>query len=150
MKVKTSQFGEIEVQAEEIFKFPNGLPGFEQKHDYIIIQQSDTTPFSFLQSISGEENAYSFIITDPFLFFSDYEFELPPHVLEELKVEKEADIMIWSIVSIRKSISDATINLLAPIILNVSKKLGKQIVLHDSNYRTKHNLISNHAQAAKG
>jgi flagellar assembly factor FliW len=68
---------------------------------------------------------------------------------QELNIENEADVAVWSIVTIDRHNNEVTLNLLAPIVVNVRDKRGKQIILHDSDYQTKHKLaLPNSEQAA--
>jgi flagellar assembly factor FliW len=139
MKMTTMRFGEIEIDEEKIIDFRQGIPGFEQFHQYIIIQPDAESPFSFMQSL--EDSNLSLIVTNPFIFYPAYDFELSDAILDELKIEEREDVMTFSIISITSHLSNATINLLAPVIINIKKKLGKQIILHQSEYKTKHLLI---------
>jgi len=140
MKVATLRFSEIEVKEQEIIHFPQGLPGFEALARFVIIKPDPELPFSFLQSI--DDGDIAFILTDPFLFFQDYEFEIPEPIKQDLRIHEEKDVMVWTIVSIKESLTDATANLLAPVILNVREQLGKQVILQNTSYRTKHPLLT--------
>ncbi|MDF2958968.1 MAG: flagellar assembly factor FliW [Paenibacillus sp.] len=139
MKFNTIRFGEIEVQDTEVFSFPEGLPGFEQLIRFVIIKPNLELPFSFLQSV--EDGGTAFIVVSPFVFYPKYEFELSEETKQELAIKEEQDVLVWNIVSIRDSLEDATINLLAPVILNTRDRLGKQIVLHGTEYMVKQKLI---------
>jgi flagellar assembly factor FliW len=136
MKLSTLRFGEIEIAEEDIFTFPHGIPGFEDKTRFIMLQPDESVQVTFLQSI--EEGTLAFIVTNPFIFFPDYEFDLPETVEKEIGIESEADVMIFSMLSITQPKDQFSLNLLAPIVLNLREKTGKQIVLHHTNYRTKH------------
>lgn len=138
MKITTHQLGEIEVDVEKKITFVHGIPGFEHLKEFVVIQTDAKIPFAFLQSI--EDGGVSFIVTNPFVFFPDYEFDLPVPVKEELKLESEQDCAVWAIVSVKQSLQDATLNLLAPVIMNTKEKLGKQVVLNGTPYRTRHSL----------
>jgi flagellar assembly factor FliW len=144
MKLATLRFGEIDVEEEKIIFFPQGVPGFEKESRYIMLQPEESIPFSFMQSV--EDGELAFIITNPFLFFPDYQFDLPEPVEEELQVESEADVMIFSIVSVNEQENEFSLNLLAPVVINLSGKLGKQVILHNAGYHTKH-LISFNGQS---
>ncbi len=141
MKMNTLRFGEIEIDPKDVIRFPNGLPGFENLNGFIFIKPDEELPFSFLQSI--EDGDIAFITTNPFIFYPDYDFEISEAVERELKIQNEADVMVWSIVTIHEEISRASINLLAPVIINIKECLGKQMILNGTDYRTKHKLILN-------
>lgn len=139
MMLKTKDFGVIEVQEQDMYRFPGGIPGFEDKTTFIMLQAGEDGSFYYLQSV--EEESLSFILTDPFFFFKDYEVELSDSMKEELEIEERAAVVVLAVVSVRERISDATVNLLAPVVMNKSKRIGKQIILAGSGYLTKHRLM---------
>ena len=111
----------------------------EEEKQYIIIYPDPDQPLAFLQSINTPE--LSFIIANPFLFFKDYEFDLDEQTKEEIDIEKVEDVTVWGIVSIPKHMEGATINLKAPVIINVRAKKAKQHILHETSYLTKTQLF---------
>jgi flagellar assembly factor FliW len=137
MKLDTLRFGEIEIEDDKILRFPQGIPGFEQTHEFVLVHADEGIPFSFMQAVA--EGGLSFIVTDPFLFFPDYEFELSDSVKKELHIGNESDVMVRCVASIHDK-NVITLNLLAPIVLNVVERAGKQVILHSSTYKTKHVL----------
>ncbi|NHN33868.1 flagellar assembly protein FliW [Paenibacillus agricola] len=140
MEISTVRFGEIEIQDTEVITFSQGLPGFEQLQQYVIIKPNLELPFSFLQSV--EDGEVAFIVVSPFVFYPAYEFDISEDAKQELAIKEETDVLVWNIVSIRDNLEDATINLLAPIIVNNKDLLGKQIILQGTNYTVKQKLIS--------
>lgn len=139
MNISTLFFGELDVKETEIFTFPQGVPGFEELTQFTLVQPEDSAPFSYIQSV--EEGDLSFLVTDPFLFFKDYDISLPEAVQEELKIDQPGDVLVWSVVTVNDDFTKITLNLLAPIIWNVKAKLAKQIILHDSDYNVKHEIV---------
>lgn len=140
MKLNTKNFGELEIDEEKIITFPEGLPGFEGEKQFIIINNEDEeNPFQWLQSVSNPELA--FVIINPFLVFSDYDINIPRIVQDKLNIEDEKDIAVYSIVVVPKDLKKMTANLLGPIIINVNERLGKQVILDDSRYTTKHYIF---------
>jgi len=139
MKLTTMRFGEIEIDQSSIIAFPQGIPGFEEDKRFVVLRPDQDIPFSFLQSVDHGE--ISFLITNPFWFYKDYEFDLPENEQVKLKVGQKEDLEIWSIVTIKDDINQATLNLQAPVIINDKEKLGMQVILHDTNYQTKHKLL---------
>lgn len=139
MKIHSYSLGEIEIGKEAIIRFKTGLPGFEQLKRFVLLDLEEEAPFKCLQSVDEEDAA--FVVVNPFLFYPDYEFQLPSTVQEELEITREEDVEVWCIVTIHCSVEETTLNLLAPVILNKIGRWGKQIVLHDTVYRTKHKLL---------
>jgi flagellar assembly factor FliW len=86
------------------------------------------------------ESQIALLITDPFIFFPDYEFELSEHVIEEL--ELGSSLMIRCILTLNKDISKSTVNLLAPVVFNLENRTAKQVILHSTEYQSRHLLWS--------
>lgn len=139
MKINTLFFGELQVEEADIIRFPNGIPGFEEFTQYTLVQPADSAPFSYMQSI--QQGELSFLVTDPFLFFKEYEISLPESVQDELKIEQVTDIQLWTVVTVNNDNSKITANLLAPIVCNTINRVAKQVILHDSDYHVKHEII---------
>jgi flagellar assembly factor FliW len=138
MIVNTLSFGELEIEAGDVYEFASGIPGFEENQRYIIVQPDPEAQFCYIQSV--ELSSLAFLVCNPFLFFEDYDFQLSEGIQQELKIENKEDVAVWSVVSIDRQNNQVTLNLLAPIIVNVRVKRGKQIILHDSNYQIKYKL----------
>ncbi|MSS43319.1 flagellar assembly protein FliW [Anaerosalibacter bizertensis] len=140
MKLNTRNFGEIEIDESSIINFPNGIPGFEKEKRYIIINNPDKeNPFQWLQSVDNQDLA--FVVINPFFVKVDYDIVLPESAIETLKIKDEEDVALYTIVVIPENIEEMTTNLSGPIVVNVKEKLGKQIVLDDSRYSTKHYIF---------
>lgn len=140
MKLSTKHFGEIEIDENSILNFPDGLLAFEDNKRFIIIDNPDEEiPFHWLQSLDNPNLA--FVIINPFLFKKDYEFDIPQTVVKKLQIEEEKDIAVYSIVVVPDDINQMTANLSGPIIINTKNRFGKQIVLEDNRYSTKHYIL---------
>ncbi|WP_053955786.1 flagellar assembly protein FliW [Inediibacterium massiliense] len=140
MILNTKHFGEIEIDDQKIIEFKEGIPGFENIKKYTIITNPEKeVPFHWLQAI--DEPELTFVITNPFLFKNDYEFHIPDKVIEELNIEKEEDLMIFTIVVIPDDMSKITMNTRAPLVINMKKKSGKQLLLDDEKYPLKYYLL---------
>jgi len=138
MKISTKFHGEIEINEEEIYTFESGIPGFLEERQFGLLPL-DETPFFVLQSLKTPEVA--FIMTNPFEVFPTYEVNLSDEVLADLQIQSEQDVTVFTILSVRDSFEQTTANLQAPIILNHTKKLGKQYIMKTDNYTTRHKLI---------
>ena len=138
--INTTRFGEIEVEEKSIVTFEHGIPAFEDERDFAILPYDEESPYLFLQSASTPELA--FLMTDPFVFFPDYTFELDDANMEALEVTNDADVLVCSLITIPPTgIKNMTTNLLAPIVINKSNMKAKQVVLEKTSYTTKHRLF---------
>lgn len=143
MKLETKFIGEIEIKEEQIIHFPKGIPAFEDETKFVIVPFDEETPFFIMQSINTVE--VSFFIVDPFTFFNDYKVKLPDATIEQLEIESEQDVATFVILTIQDPFSKTTANLQAPVIINTKKRLGRQVVLPDSGYQTKHYIMPQEA-----
>ncbi|CCQ94656.1 Flagellar assembly factor FliW [[Clostridium] ultunense Esp] len=140
MILNTKHFGEIEVEKDKIIHFPEGILGFEEEKQFLIINNEDEeNPFHWLQSVANPDLA--FVIINPFFVYPNYDIVIPKSAQEKLKIEEEKDVAIYSIVVVPEDMEKMTANLLGPIVININKKLGKQVILDDERYTTKHYIF---------
>ncbi|MGG4481032.1 flagellar assembly protein FliW [Paenibacillus illinoisensis] len=125
-----------EQMVKETYTFHKGILGFEELKSFDLQQHDEV--FSLFSSV--EEPAVAFVAVNPFDFHLDYEFELSPENIEDLGVTNPGDVEVRCIVTLHDKIQNATANLLAPIVFNKQKRFGKQIVLQNTEYKTKHAL----------
>ena len=139
-KVHTVRFGEIEVDEEKIVHFKDGIPAFEEEHEFLIIPYDDESPYYFMQSLQTPELA--FLITTPFIFFPEYVIEIDDETVKELSIKNQEDVMLYALITIPNgSVRYMTANLLAPVVLNTDNMQAKQIVMEKTRYTTKHRLF---------
>jgi flagellar assembly factor FliW len=140
MKLNTKHFGEIEVNEEGIISFDEGIPGFQNIKEFVIIQNPNPDlPFNWLQGV--DESSLAFVIVNPFLFRNDYEFDIPQKTIDDLCIENKEDVCIACIVTVPENIADTTMNMKAPVIINTKIKKGKQIVLDTDKYNIKYKIF---------
>lgn len=138
MIIQTKYFGKQEIKEADVLSFANGIPGFANDKQFII--QPFGEAFSILQSIDDADVA--FIVTSPFLYFDHFSVDLPDHLVQQLEIQSQKDVAVWVIVSVRNPFSESTVNLKAPIIINVRTKTGKQYIPEQSDYSLRTPLIA--------
>ena len=139
-KINTLRFGELEIEEQDVVRFADGIPAFEDEHEFVVLPYEEGTPYMFLQSMATPELA--FLMTDPFVFFPDYSFELDDENMEKLERKTMDDVLVCTLISIpRSGVADMTTNLLAPVVINRHTMQAKQIVLEKTQYTTKHRLF---------
>ncbi|MBJ6361930.1 flagellar assembly protein FliW [Paenibacillus sp. GCM10012307] len=137
--MKTERLEEVEIPRESILRFELGLPGFENLRSFALIQMAEDSDIRTLQSL--EESHISFLVSSPFIFHPQYEFDLPEPVQEELELNGEEDLEILAILNVPGDISKATINLLAPLIVNKNNGKAKQYILRSNEYSPRHPIM---------
>ena len=139
MKVATKAYGLIEVDERQKIIFPQGLFGFETLTDYLLID-AERQPFYWLQSMEVETVA--FVLVNPFLFRPDYEIDINNEELSNIGIDQPEKALIFSIVTIPQDGSPMTANLQGPLVINRDNRTGKQAVLADSRWKTKHDIMA--------
>ena len=121
----TLQFGEISVEPRHIFTFKSGVLGFERLREFVLISEEETVPFKWL--ISLEETDIGFPLLSPWLIDTTYNpgksFDLDSQVL-------------FVVITLEDGKGKMTANMKAPIVLDVTKQTGEQIILPSDRYST--------------
>jgi len=136
MKVMTSFAGEIEYQEEDVFRFPDGIYGFPDTKKFIVIgEMTAEFPFIWLQCLEKKEIV--FVVTNPFLFKEGYDFDLKEDELKKLEINNKEQVMVTTLVVIPdEKLEESTTNLKAPVIFNMEKRIGRQVIL-DEDFSSK-------------
>lgn len=123
---------------EHVIRFERGLPGFPEEREFILLEE-ESTPFLTLQSLPHPE--IRFLLISPFLIYKDYEVNLSDEVTSRLAIEKPEEAVILSIITLKESIKESTLNLIAPVIINSLTRRGEQVILEGRSYHTRHPLF---------
>ena len=140
--LKTTKFGEIEIDKSTIFDFVGPIIGFSDLKNYTIVDYKPDSPFKWLQSV--EDMDLAFPITLCSFFGIDYQFNIPDEEAQKLEIENPDDIFVFNIVNIPSSNPQgATVNMLAPIVVNLANKKAMQIVLKNTDFQVRYKLFEN-------
>lgn len=137
--VRTSRFGEIAVEPSEVITVVGGLLGFAGLNRFVLINNPEQAPFMWFQCL--DDGDLAFVVVDPFVFFPGYKIHAKREDLEPIGLNSIKEATILTIVTIPLNPHDMTANLRGPLVFNVESRLGKQMVLIDDRYHTKHYLL---------
>ncbi|VVM33512.1 flagellar assembly protein FliW [Terribacillus sp. AE2B 122] len=129
MNIETKYFGRMTVDEEKVIRFEKGLPGFQDEKAFVLIDFPDNPVFQILQSITTA--LVAFVVASPYHFNKEYSFDLEEQVKEELSIARPEQVKVLSILTLRDPFVDSTINLQAPLIINIDSLIGQQIILAD-------------------
>lgn len=121
-----------DLDGDQIIPFPWGIPGLEDHREFILNALEEDSPFYYLRSSSRPE--IGLLLVNPFLVFSDYEFELDDEAVNQLGITGQNQLAVLCTVNTSRGITSATVNLLAPVVINIERKQAKQVVLNDRRY----------------
>jgi len=137
LQIETTRFGRLEVDDERIITFGRGLLGFPDHTRYALIQTGSENYFFWLQCV--DEPSLAFVVTDPSIFFKDYQVAIKSETQADLDL---ADLGMAQVFVICNKVGDwLTGNLLGPIIVNAQTRVAQQIVLTEKKWSTRHPLL---------
>ncbi len=144
-KIETTRFGSLSAGAHKTLTFPDGLPGFEGCRLFTVLphhmaEGGKGSPFVWLQSL--ERGELAFLAIEPHSVFPDYAPRVPRAELEGLSFAEDAVPRLYCLLTVPPgNPSGITANLMAPILINSSACLAKQVVLNTDQYGLRHRLI---------
>ncbi len=124
MIINTHHFGEVDFNSENILNFQNGLFGFEDMKEFLLLRVGDDL-FYWLISVKNPDIAFPLIG----LRIIDDEFPEEP--------ENEA----FGIVTLNRDPLKITVNLKAPVYINQEKKTGYQKILDFDRFNIDYRLF---------
>jgi flagellar assembly factor FliW len=141
--ILTKFFGECDCDGGALFSFPAGLPGFEDQHSFFFLAIPGSEPLLFLQSVSTR--TLCFILLPVFVVDPDYRLDLAPEEVSELQLPLNQKPIIGRDVLCAAMVSSGdgdtpTVNLMAPIVVNLKDKIGMQVIHGESGYSHRHAL----------
>ena len=139
MTVDTKAFGPVEINEKQKVNIAQGLFGFEDYNEYVLLD-AEHEPFFWLQSVDEKETA--FVLINPFFFRKDYEVNITNEDLAEIGITSPEKALIFVIVTIPQDGSPMTANLQGPLVINKEKMTGMQAVLSDLKWKTKHDILA--------
>lgn len=132
MTLDLPRFGPCSYTASEVIEFPWGIPGFPTLRNWLPLNLESHPSFVWLQSLDDHTVALPAI--DPWLVFEDYDPKLPAYAFTSLEIREAGDFATLCIVVVTPNAEEMTINLMAPIMINLRTRKGRQIMLDGSNY----------------
>lgn len=129
MLVKTTRFGTLQVPQDDQLTFPAGLIGLEECRGWVLLGDAENEALGWLQSTARPELALA--VVSPRRFVPDYQFRVYRSELAPLELARPQDAHVLAIVGKRDG--GITLNLKAPLVLNVARHLGRQVLANDDH-----------------
>lgn len=126
--VNTTRFGTLEVEDQRVIYFPDGLLGFPDLKNYILLDYKDTS-LKWLQSVESPEIA--FIVTPPQSFLKEFDIEIDDATRRLLRLESDEDLAVLLILRVENE--EVIANLNGPLALNAKIMMGIQTVSDRKN-----------------
>ena len=139
MNIQTKYFGVIDYGPDECLTFPNGIFGFEDERQFLLLPfEGSSHAMLCMQSV--QTPALAFIAMDPFALQPDYMPVLRKNELAMLDVPDHEQLCYYVLCAVKSPVSESTVNLKCPIAVNPSTLVSYQIVLETDRYHMRHRL----------
>ena len=136
MQIQTKFHGDIEIQPEQTWNFPKGIPGFEDENQFALLSIEGNDIFQVLQST--QTATIALIVANPYTLVDDYSFDVDEPTINLLNINSEQDVFVLSVISLKEPFESSTINLQAPLIFQATAKKARQMILNDNKFSLRH------------
>lgn len=128
MVIKTKVFGEIEIDDSKIITFGSGIIGFPDLKKFTLLYDAEKTGgIKWLQSL--DEPAFAMPVMDPLYVKESCNPVVEDELLKPLGNLNPDEILVLVTVTVPKDLTQMSVNLQAPIIVNAENKTGCQIIV---------------------
>lgn len=134
-----TEFGETQVSDEALIHFEEGLYGFEEVKDYVLIAHDEQGTIMTMQPT--KERVPQFLVLDPYAVIRDYRPELSFADKKWFGVASSDELKYLVIAVVKDNYIDTVVNLKSPIVINPKTNLAKQVFLENSNYSMKYRVF---------
>ena len=133
MKANTSIFGEIEIADEKIITMERGMIGFPNLNHFALIFDEEKgqkqTSIMWLQSMDDTDIAFP--VMDPHAVKEDYNPNVNEEIVAPIGELNEENTFVLVTVTVPKKIEDFSVNLKAPIVVNMDNRKAVQLIVED-------------------
>lgn len=138
MKIQTKVFGEITIDDEKIITFPKGIVGFSELMEFTMIHDKETGAGSIHWLQSLQEPAFAMPVMDPLVVKPDYNPEVEEEWIKPLGELNLEELLVLVTVTVPQDLTQMTVNLKGPIIINTGKRKACQVIIEGDEYQVKY------------
>lgn len=124
MRIHTTRFGRIDVEPADILNFASGLPGLEDCRQWALLADAANDALGWLQSVTRGDVALA--VVSPRRFVPEYQVRIPRSELSPLALADVRQAQV--VVVVGRNGTGLTLNLKAPIVINLENRTGRQVV----------------------
>lgn len=144
MQIETTRFGAVEVPDADLIHFEQGIIGFPKETRFALIPHGESTLIAWLQSASTPALAF------PVVSAHALEVDYPDVALDPIAEKANLggaidDFAVLAVLCAPRS-QPATVNLLAPLLINSVTRRGAQVFLEGSRFTTRELFVTPSAQ----
>jgi len=121
-----TRLGRRRISMDKVVYFPRGLAGFEDEHEFTLLQIRPDAPLLVLQSMQNP--ALGLLVADPYTFLPNYSVTVGDAEQKLLRLKNVRQVAVLVTVSIPPGQPElAALNLTGPVLINHQKRIGLQV-----------------------
>lgn len=139
--VPSQALGAIEIAPDSVITVCEPLAGFPDCSAYALVEhvKQDGRVSSTVFWLQAAERPFqAFVVTDPWGVYPEYAPEISDADATDLGLVGVEDARVFAILTVPRNPSEITVNLRAPIVVNMALRRAKQVVLLNDDYHTRH------------
>lgn len=141
LTVQTARFGDLDVEPELVITFPDGLIGFDRCRRFFVVRHEEGSAFRWLQSV--EEPGLAFPVAEPDAIRPDYAPTVSDADARALGLTPDTPALLLTILTVPGDDPHAmTANLLGPLVINPLTRQGRQVIVQDPEFTTRHGVVA--------
>lgn len=138
MTLETRLFGNIEIDGSKIINFKDGMIGFEELKQFMIIHDSEKENAKILWLQSLDEGQIAFPVIDPLLICKDYNPVVEDELFKSIGEIVNDELLVLTTITVPSDLEKMTTNLKAPIVINPVTMKGCQIIVDNEEYMVRY------------
>src|SRR5688500_853155 len=127
MQIETKHFGPVEIEVDDILLFPQGLIALEDCRHWVLLADAENAALAWLQCVTLPEMALP--VVSPRQFVPGYQVRVTRGQLLPLELSHFDQAYVLAVVS--RGDDELTLNLKAPLIVNLGRRIGRQVITTD-------------------
>ena len=140
MQIKSERFGVVDLDDDAVLNFPSGIIGFPREQRFALIPHQGSTYLAWLQSVHNA--ALAFPVVSAHFFADTYPDVSIPDAARAAGLPGSADDFAVLAVLCAPIGQPATVNLMAPIVVNSETRTGTQVILEGSRFSTREVFVA--------
>ena len=148
MQINSQRFGIVEIEDGAVLNFPSGIIGFARERAFALIPHQGSSYLAWLQSVKTPELAFPVVSAHA---FGDRYPDVPVgSAAQSAGVQGNEEDFAVLVVLCAPVGQPATVNLLAPVVVNAQTRTGAQVILEGSRFSTREAFMlpTQHAAAS--
>ncbi len=140
MKIETRLFGNIEIDVNKIINFSDGIIGFEDLKQFMIMHDAESEKSKILWLQSLDDGNIALPVIDPLMIKSNYNPVVEDELFKNIGELVDGEIFVLTTLTVPADITKITTNLKAPIVINPVTLKGCQIIVDNDDYVVRYSI----------